>query len=62
MINSREVVNSWAERDGYQTASGSVVFTMRKGDSVELLVIEGDVYEPRNTDRGYTALSGYRVA
>ena len=46
---------------GYQSASGSVVLTLRRGDQVHLSVLEGEVFEPRDSDRGYTIFSGHRI-
>ena len=59
--NLQEVAASWGARDGYQTASGTTVLTLRRGDRVSLWVEEGSVYEPRQTQTGYTTFSGYRL-
>lgn len=61
MRNGLEQVSSWADRTGYQTASGSAVLTLRRGDTVWLEVLDGEVHEPRNSERGYTTFSGYRL-
>ena len=53
---------SWADSAGYQTASGSVTVSLRLGDRVWLEVEEGQVYEPSHSSRGYTSLTGYRIA
>ena len=61
MRNCLELVSSWADRSGYQTASGAAVLTLRRGDTVWLEVLDGEVHEPRNSERGYTTFSGYRL-
>jgi len=61
MRNGLELASSWADRSGYQTASGSVVLTLRRGDTVHLTVLDGEVHEPRSSDRGYSSFSGYRI-
>ena len=60
MLNELEQASSWADR--HQTASGTAILTLRRGDVVYLRILEGHVYEPRsNSDRGYTAFSGHRI-
>ena len=61
MRNGLEMASSWADAQGYQTASSTVVLTLRRGDVVSLSVLGGEVHEPRNSNRGYTAFSGYRI-
>lgn len=60
--SGEEVAASWADRDGYQTASGSATLNLRAGDSVWLEVEEGEVYEPSHSRRGYASFNGYRLA
>ena len=70
-----QVAASWADRDGYQTASGSAILNLRAGDKVRLLWLmttfvgqvwleleEGEVYEPSHSRRGYASFNGYRIA
>ena len=61
MRNGLEMASSWADSQGYQSASGTAVLTLRRGDVVTLSVLGGEVHEPRNSDRGYTTFSGYRI-
>ena len=61
MRNGLEMASSWADAQGYQTASSTAVLTLRRGDVVFLSVLGGEVHEPRNSDRGYTTFSGYRI-
>ena len=61
MRNGLEMVSSWADSQGYQSASGTAVLTLRRGDLLYLSVLGGEVHEPRNSDRGYTTFSGYRI-
>ena len=59
--NGREQVASWADRGGYQAASGSAVLTLRRGDTVYLYVEEGEVYESSTSNTGYATFSGFRI-
>ena len=59
--NGQEQAASWADQTGYQTASGSAILTLRRGDMVYLYVEEGEVYEPSTSNRGYATFTGYRV-
>ena len=61
MRNGLELVSSWADRTGYQSAGGTAVLTLRRGDRVWLAVLDGEIHEPRNSERGYTTFSGYRL-
>ena len=61
MRNGLEMASSWADAQGYQTASSTAVLTLRRGDVVFLSVLGGEVHEPRNSDRGYSTFSGYRI-
>ena len=61
MRNDIEMASSWADRSGYQTASGSAVLTLRRGDNVHLEVLDGQVHEPRQSSRGYATFTGHRV-
>merc|ERR1712227_47707 len=58
---SLEMTSSWADSAGYQSSSGSTVLTLRRGDTVALVVTDGEVFEPSNSRRGYTMFSGYRI-
>jgi len=60
--SGEEVAASWADRDGYQTASGSAILNLRAGDTVWLELEEGEVYEPSHSRRGYASFNGYRIA
>jgi len=60
--SGEEVAASWADRDGYQTASGSAILNLRAGDKVWLELEEGEVYEPSHSRRGYATFNGYRLA
>jgi len=60
--SGEEVAASWADRDGYQTASGSALLNLRAGDKVWLELEEGEVYEPSHSRRGYASFNGYRIA
>jgi len=59
--SGEEVAASWADRDGYQTASGSAILNLRAGDTVWLELEEGEVYEPSHSRRGYASFNGYRI-
>jgi len=59
--SGEEVAASWADRDGYQTASGSAILNLRAGDTVWLELEEGEVYEPSHSRRGYATFNGYRL-
>ena len=59
--NGQEQAASWADQTGYQTASGSAILTLRRGDMVYLYVGEGEVYESSKSSTGYATFSGYRV-
>ena len=59
MRNGLEMASSWADRQGYQTASGTAILTLRRGDVVFLSILEGEVHESRT--RGYTTFSGHRI-
>ena len=61
MMNGLEMSSSWADSAGYQSSSGSTVLTLRRGDTVALVVTDGEVFEPRDSRRGYTTFSGYRI-
>jgi len=61
MMNGQEMSSSWADSAGYQSSSGSTVLTLRRGDTVALVVTDGEVFEPSNSRRGYTMFSGYRI-
>ena len=61
MRNGLEMASSWADAQGYQSAGSTAVLTLRRGDVVFLSVLGGEVHEPRNSDRGYTTFSGYRI-
>merc|ERR1712012_758940 len=61
MMNGQEMSSSWADSAGYQSSSGSTVLTLRRGDTVALVVADGEVFEPSNSRRGYTMFSGYRI-
>merc|ERR1719410_1715844 len=61
MRNGLEMASSWADSQGYQSASGTAVLTLRRGDLLYLSVLGGEVHEPRNSNRGYTTFSGYRI-
>jgi len=60
--SGEEVAASWADRDGYQTASGSATINLRAGDKVWLELEEGEVYEPSHSRRGYASFNGHRLA
>ena len=59
--NGQEMVSSWADREGYQGSSGSTVLTLRRGDTVSLMVTDGEIFEPSSSNRGYTTFSGFRI-
>merc|ERR1712227_247583 len=61
MMNGLEMSSSWADSAGYQSSSGSTVLTLRRGDTVALVVTDGEVFEPRDSRRGYTTFTGYRI-
>merc|ERR1712012_1136045 len=61
VMNGQEMSSSWADSAGYQSSSGSTVLTLRRGDTVALVVTDGEVFEPSNSRRGYTMFSGYRI-
>merc|ERR1712227_740329 len=61
MMNGLEMSSSWADSVGYQSSSGSTVLTLRRGDTVALVVTDGEVFEPRDSRRGYTTFTGYRI-
>ena len=61
MMNGLEMASSWADKQGYQSCSGSVLLTLRKEDQVGLQVTEGRIFESSRSGRGYTMFSGYRV-
>merc|ERR1712227_91075 len=52
MMNGLEMSSSWADSAGYQSSSGSTVLTLRRGDTVALVVTDGEVFEPRDSRRG----------
>ena len=62
VVNQLEMGSSWADREGYQAAGGQVVLGLRRGDRVWLRQVQGEIYEPADCDRGYTRLTGYRIA
>ena len=41
-----QVAASWADRDGYQTASGSAILNLRAGDTVRMIrmAVVGDIF------------------
>ena len=61
MMNGLEMASSWADSQGYQSSSGSLVLSLRRGDEVSLEVSEGEVFESRSSSRGYTTFTGYRI-
>ena len=61
MMNGLEMASSWADSQGYQSSSGSIVLSLRRGDEVSLEVSEGEVFESRSSNRGYTTLTGYKI-
>ena len=61
MMNGLEMASSWADSQGYQSSSGSLVLSLRRGDEVSLEVSEGELFESRTSGRGYTTFSGYKI-
>ena len=61
MMNGLEMASSWADSQGYQSSSGSLVLSLRRGDEVSLEVSEGEVFESRSSSRGYTTFTGYKI-
>ena len=60
-MNGLEMASSWADSQGYQSSSGSLVLSLRRGDEVSLEVSEGEVFESRSSNRGYTTFTGYKI-
>ena len=53
--------HSWADRNGYQSASQMAVLNLIRGDRVELRLTEGRLYEPSSSRRGYNTFSGFKL-
>ena len=53
--------HSWADRNGYQSASQMSVLNLIRGDRVELRLTEGRLYEPYSSRRGYNTFSGFKL-
>ena len=61
--NGREIpAAAWAEQNGYQTGSISIVLYLGQNDRVQLELSEGQLYEPSNSLRGYTTFTGYKLS
>ena len=61
--NGREIpAAAWAEKNGYQTGSISIVLYLGQNDRVQLELSEGQLYEPSNSLRGYTTFTGYKLS
>lgn len=53
--------HSWADRNGYQSASQMAVLNLIRGDRVDLRLTEGRLYEPSSSRRGYNTFSGFKL-
>ena len=62
VLNGREIAFVWAEQNGYQSGSNTVVLDLRQNDRVQLELSEGQLYEPSNSFRGYTTFTGYKLS
>ena len=60
-MNGLEMASSWADSQGYQSSSGSLVLSLRRGDEISLEISEGEVFESRSSNRGYTTFTGYKI-
>ena len=60
--NGLEIAFSWSEINGYESGSNSVISYLNRGDRIQLKVSEGQLYEPTQSYRGYTTLSGFKLS
>ena len=59
--NGREIGHSWGDTEGYHSGGNMVTLYLNTNDRVMLRLTEGKLYEPDNSNRGYTTFTGFKL-